>query len=356
MAKIIYAVAGEGFGHSSRSHLIGQRLIDSGHDVIFAGSNKSLFYLRDYFGDRVKEIFGLSFDYKDGRIHPIRTIKKNIFRLPTGDKINRKLFRGLYKKFEPDLIVSDFEPFSAWWALRHNVPFFSIDHEHVLTHCKLINPRQCGFSRITAYMVTRCYYVSATSYIIITFFKAPIKKRSAVIAPPVLRPKVLSLKAHRGDYIVLYTTTGRNEEQIKELLGRFGSQKFLIYGFDKSAEDGNCIFKKRSTEDFLTDVAGSRGVVATAGFSLISECMYLKKKMLLLPLEGQYEQFINAYYVQSLGLGLSRNELSEKSLCDFLDETEKPMPDDERILWPSNERFFEVLQERLNQLPKPIKI
>jgi len=38
MAKIIYAVAGEGFGHSSRSHLIGQRFIDAGHDVMFAGS------------------------------------------------------------------------------------------------------------------------------------------------------------------------------------------------------------------------------------------------------------------------------------------------------------------------------
>ena len=36
MAKIIYGVAGEGFGHSSRSHLIGQRLLDAGNDVIGA--------------------------------------------------------------------------------------------------------------------------------------------------------------------------------------------------------------------------------------------------------------------------------------------------------------------------------
>ncbi len=356
MARIIYAVAGEGFGHSSRSHLIGQRLIESGHDVIFAGSNKSLFYLREYFGDRVKEIFGLSFDYKNGRIHPIKTIKKNIFGLPTGDKINRKLFRGFFEKFEPDLIVSDFEPFSAWWALRNNVPFFSIDHQHMLTHCRIKRPKGSGFSWINAYTVTRCYYVSATSYIIINFFNAPVKRRSAVMAPPVVRPDVLSVKAHSGEYIVLYTTTGRNEEQLKKLLGRFGSQKFHIYGFNKYIEEGNCIFKKRSTEDFLADVAGSRGVVATAGFSLISECMYLKKKMLLLPLPGQYEQFINAHYVQLLGLGLSRKELNEKSLSEFLSETETPMPDDERILWPSNEGFYETLQNQLNKLPKPISI
>ncbi len=356
MARIIYAVAGEGFGHSSRSHLIGQRLIEAGHDVIFAGSNKSLFYLKEHFGDRVKEIFGLSFDYKNGRIHPLKTIKKNILGLPTGDKINRKLFRGFFEKFEPDLIVSDFEPFSAWWALRNNVPFFSIDHQHMLTHCRLEFPKGCDVSRITAYVITRCYYASATSYIIINFFKAPVKRRSAVIAPPVVRPDVLSLKAHSGEYVVLYTTTGTNEGQLKELLGGFGSQKFHIYGFNKYAEEGNCIFKKRSTEDFLADVAGSRGVAATAGFSLISECMYLKKKMLLLPLAGQYEQFINAHYVQLLGLGLSRNELDEKSLSEFLSETEKPMPDDERILWPDNEAFFDVLRQRLKQLAMPIKI
>ena len=46
MARIIYGVAGEGFGHSSRSHLIGQRFIDAGHDVMFVGSQKSLLYLK----------------------------------------------------------------------------------------------------------------------------------------------------------------------------------------------------------------------------------------------------------------------------------------------------------------------
>ncbi len=356
MAKIVYAVAGEGFGHSSRSHLIGQKLIDCGHDVVFAGSNKSLMYLREHFGDRVKEIFGFTFDYKNGKVHPFNTIKKNVLKLPIADKTNRKLFKGFFEKFKPDLIVSDFEPFSAWWALRNNVPFFSIDHQHMLTHCKIKRPKGCGFSMINAYMVTRCYYVSATSYIIINFFKAPVKRRSALVAPPIVRPEVLSLKADPGEYVVLYTTTGINKEQLQELLGKFGSQKFHIYGFDEYAEDGNCIFKERSTKGFLEDVAGSKGVVASAGFSLISECMYLKKKMLLLPLAGQYEQFINAHYVQTLGLGLSRNELNEQNISDFLAETQKPTPEDERILWPSNERFFKVLQQQLGKLDKPITL
>ena len=69
MARIIYGVAGEGFGHSSRSHLIGQKFLDAGHDCIFVGSQKSLVYLKQYFGECVKEIMG---NVKPGFAYPRR--------------------------------------------------------------------------------------------------------------------------------------------------------------------------------------------------------------------------------------------------------------------------------------------
>jgi len=139
-------------------------------------------------------------------------------------------------------------------------------------------------------------------------------------------------------------------------LEKFSGQKFYVYGFGKSAEYNNCVFKERSTEEFLADLAGARGVIASAGFSLISECMYLKKKMLLLPLAGQYEQIINAHYVQKLGLGISAEKLDRAVLSRFLGELDKPMPSDERIIWPDNDRFFRILQEVLNKLHNPISI
>ena len=84
--------------------------------------------------------------------------------------------------------------------------------------------------------------------------------------------------------------------------------------------------------------------------------MYLKKKMLLLPLSGQYEQMINAHYVQKLGLGTSAKALDKKALTQFLEELDKPLPDDKRILWPDNDKFFEILQNTFNKLHMPIVI
>lgn len=358
MANIIYGVAGEGFGHSSRSHLIGRRLIDAGHNVMFVGSQKSLVYLKQYFGPMVKEIFGLSFAYEDGRIDKSETLKRNLLNLPKGNKQNDELFRKYFEPFAPELVLSDFEPFSAWWAWRNRVPFISIDHEHMLTLCKLEHPpkRKNWFSRITAGVVTECHYIGAVAYMVINFFKAPLRVDSAVLVPPVIRPVVGELTASVGDNVLVYSTTGRGEEQLKEVLGKFGRQRFCIYGFNKDAEYGNCVFKKRSTEGFLGDLASARGVIASAGFSLLSECLHLKKKMLLLPVAGQYEQVINALYIEKLGLGVAADTLREKVLSRFLDELDKPMPDDERILWPDNDQFFQIFQQVLNKLHKPISI
>lgn len=356
MAKIIYGVAGEGFGHSSRSHLIGQRLIDAGHDVMFAGSKKSLTYLKQYFGSRVKEIFGLSFAYNDGHVDPIETLKSNLRKLPEANKQNAQLFKKHFEPFGADLVISDFEPFSAWWAWRHKIPFISIDHEHMLTLCKLEHRAKNWFSRMTASVVTESYYVGAVAYIIVNFFKTPLKIDAAVLAPPIVRPIVLAAKPTKGQHILVYSTTGQRAEQLIETFGKFERQKFYIYGFDRTDEVNNCIFKKRSTEGFLADLADCKGVIASAGFSLISECLHMRKPMYLLPLAGQYEQIINAHYIEKLGLGVSSGELEAETLSEFVNQLDQPMPEDENILWPANDKFFEILQDVLNKLKKPISL
>lgn len=65
---------------------------------------------------------------------------------------------------------------------------------------------------------------------------------------------------------------------------------------------------------------------------------------------------INAHYMEKLGLGVSAEKLGEGVLARFLDELDKPMPDDERILWPDNDKFSQILQDVLNRLHKPISI
>ncbi len=350
MARIVYGVAGEGFGHSSRSHLIGQHLMDAGHEVLFVASRKSLAYLKNHFGDKVKETFGLCLVYQNRRLSASRTLTTNARRLIQDHSINQALYRQVIEPFSPDLVISDFEPFSAWWALRHGVPFISVDHQHMLPLCQLDRGLDSWTSRLSADFVTRCHYLGAASYIILNFFRAPSQHSGAILAPPVVRPQVQKMKPSRQDHLVVYTTDPSCKPKLLNTLAGFPHHTFFIYGLNENECVGNCFLKKTSTNGFLRDLATSRGVIATAGFSLISECLFLRKKMLLLPIQGQYEQMVNAHYVQKLGLGLAPKRLDTCSLAGYLSLTETPMPKHPDILWPNNASFFETIERVINRV------
>jgi len=355
MARILYGVAGEGFGHCSRAHLIGQHLLQAGHEVMFVGFAKSPLYLRPIFGERVKEILGLSFAYRNGRIDKGKTLAWNLRRFPGIVRANRGFFRSQVDGFAPDVVLSDFEPFSAWWARRNGVPLVSVDNEHLLTHCRVEHAPGQLVSRLTAAWVTRAYAFRADAYVILSFFDAPVTRRSVLLAPPVVRSLVTELRPSEGDYLVVYVSTGQGRESWLEVLRGFPMWRFHVYGFDQDTGHGNCVLKARSTEGFLRDMAGSRGVIASAGFSLVSECMALRKRMLLIPVAGQYEQLLNARAVERLGLGTWDPHLSPAALSRFLDRLDRPLGEGPGILWPDNERFLSVLQTALAGLPVSVE-
>lgn len=80
MAKIVHGVTGEAFGHSSRSHLIGQHLLDARHGVLLVASSRSFSYLRTRIGSGASEIFGPRLVYQDRILPAARTATTNLFR------------------------------------------------------------------------------------------------------------------------------------------------------------------------------------------------------------------------------------------------------------------------------------
>lgn len=350
MAKILFGVAGEGFGHSSRSEIIGRRFMEAGHEVMFAASAKSLAYLKPLFPKQVQEVHGLHFIVKDGQVQAIPTLVDNLVKFPEGFLTNRRLFSHKVTQFGPDLVISDFEPFCAWWADRHRVPCVFIDNEHVLTMAKLEDVpgrRSC----IKAQAVTRGYHTRAKAYVIMNFFRAPLKTKKAVLANPVIRKQVMNLKVENQSHITVYSTDSRPETKQKyiSIFQRFPSIFFFVYGFGVDEENGNCRFKNTSTDGFLKDLSSGCGVIATAGLSLLSECLYLKKRMFMMPLKGQFEQQVNAVYAQRLGIAHCAEDLNEQDLKSYLADLNKNYPDDERLLWPDNEAYFHILDQTLQK-------
>jgi uncharacterized protein (TIGR00661 family) len=82
--------------------------------------------------------------------------------------------------------------------------------------------------------------------------------------------------------------------------------------------DGNLTFRPFSEKGFIDDLRTARAVVAGGGYTLMSEAVYLHKPMLSLPVQGQFEQVLNALYLEQLGYGMYAKALDGPVLSEFL--------------------------------------
>jgi uncharacterized protein (TIGR00661 family) len=152
--------------------------------------------------------------------------------------------------------------------------------------------------------------------LVTTFFFDRIKNRRTFLFPPLLRSQVLDLKPVKGDHVLVYLTSGF--EQFVEMLKQFPRERFVVYGQGDRGDQGNLVFKAPSTDGFLRDLATCKGVMATAGFTLITEALYLKKPYLALPMAGQFEQAINALFLEKLNCGVNLHQLDPAGIGYFL--------------------------------------
>ncbi|MCP4368856.1 MAG: hypothetical protein GY797_12195 [Deltaproteobacteria bacterium] len=96
------------------------------------------------------------------------------------------------------------------------------------------------------------------------------------------------------------------------------SENFIVYGYDEDRTEKNLIFKPFSRHEFLDNLSSSKAVFATAGFTLMTESFYLKKPYLALPMKGQFEQQLNALWLEELNLGKNGSQVDYHQIGSFL--------------------------------------
>jgi uncharacterized protein (TIGR00661 family) len=188
---------------------------------------------------------------------------------------------------------------------------------HVITQAELDVPRKYRTERIAADGVVRSFIQLPTRYLITSYYYPPLKNpKKARYFPPVLRDEILNFKPYKGEHVLVYQTSDSNLRLI-ELL-RDLKDEFIVYGFNRDEMDGNLQFKTFNEDDFFQDLAQARAVISNGGFTLISEALYLGKPVLSIPVKKQFEQILNAIYLDQLGYGEFHDELEREDLEIFL--------------------------------------
>ncbi|MFA4960346.1 MAG: MJ1255/VC2487 family glycosyltransferase [Candidatus Pacearchaeota archaeon] len=308
--NILYGVSGVGFGHASRALLIANYLRKKGHKIKILTYGDGYEKLKNDF-DCIK-IDGLEIVFEGGKIKKIKTLKQNI-KIISKNIMKRKNFSGLIKSFHPDLCISDMEAIVSILSKWYKIPLVSIDNQHAITNLKIKFPIRFFKDYVISKQVIKSIVKKADVFIISSFAKLPLKKKNTIIISPIVREEIIKLKPKYGNKILVYISRG-DENFLSELKNI--KEKFVVYGFNIKKKDGNLEFKTR--ENFEKDLGNCKFIIATSGFSLISEALYLKKPYLAIPIRGHFEQMFNALLLRKSGFGDFVEELSGKAVINFM--------------------------------------
>ena len=314
MSRIVYGVSGEGSGHSSRAQEMIGHLLSLGHEVKAVSYDRGYRNLKDKFD--VFETEGLTIASADNQVSVVKTFTKNMERLgPKWRKLG-ELRRKLFNEFKPDCVVTDFEPMTAYLATYFDLPLVTLDNQHRMRYMEYPMPRGLRKEALMTESVIRAMVPRPDFALVTSYYFGNVKNERTEIFPPILRRAVLEARPSEGGHVLVYFTSVF--ESCLEVLKGFTRERFLVYGGDAQPESGPLRFRPFSADGFLADLASCKAVIATAGFTLMTESFHLGKPMLALPRKGQFEQELNGSLMAAVGYGKNCRKIDEESVGHFL--------------------------------------
>jgi uncharacterized protein (TIGR00661 family) len=329
--NILYGVNGEGMGHAIRSAVIIWHLKMLGHKVVATSSGKAAHLLSREC--EVIRIPSLLLAYDDAGINYQKTAWLNIRRFASLHVQAIKALDIGTALFRPDVVITDFEHFTYFYGRRRGIPVVSIDNQHAISRCKLakeaVSSDPVAFR--VAKLVTELIMPRCAHYIVTTFFNAPLldkyKYGNTTTVPAVLRPSFIGVgdtTSHSGPIVVYQRQFGSvphagNEEQLCWILNSAPGQRFIVYGRGiRRSCSSNIVFKDFNSSEIVRDLILAKAVICNGGMTLISEALHLGKPVLSIPIQGQFEQMLNAAYVEILKCGRQAPSLNVRVLNEFI--------------------------------------
>ncbi|SHE88456.1 conserved hypothetical protein [Microbulbifer donghaiensis] len=310
--KILYGVQGTGNGHISRARAMAKALQQHPQlqvQWLFSGRSPEKLFSMEPFGDYWWRE-GLTFVHREGKINAAATTKQlNL----------RRLLRDIRELpvNDFDLVISDFEPVTAWAARRRGKRSLGLGHQYAFNF-PIPAPR---FNWMARGIMRAFAPVQSSLGMHWYHFGHPI-------LPPIAQPQV-EVNADNGDHILVYLPFEHHQPLLRELAKL--PQQFIVYGapVDLPAAD-NIQLMAPSIEGFQQDLAAARAVICNSGFELIAETLTMGKPILTRPLTGQFEQEANAQALRELRLARVVDKVDASSIAAWLHE----QPAGVRIQWP----------------------
>lgn len=301
--KILYAVQGTGNGHLSRAMDVIPCLRNRAEvDVLVSGIQADLTLPFE-----VKyRLHGLSFIFgKSGGVDVWETFMRSRI---------RKLIREINELpvSEYDLVISDFEPVSAWACNVRDRECVGLSHQIAVLDPLAPKPAEHD---VLGRFILKNYAPPTVKY---GFHFQPYNQR---IFTPVIRQQIRALKPTDEGHYTVYLPAF-SDERLLDYLGRFKEVRWQIFSKHnkKAFQKDHISIEPIAGEKFVESMATAKGVLCGAGFEAPAEALFLGKKLMVVPMKNQYEQHLNAAALQEMGVSVLKNlkPKHDRQLLDWL--------------------------------------
>ncbi|DAC55398.1 MAG TPA: hypothetical protein HA359_00660 [Candidatus Poseidoniaceae archaeon] len=296
--NIAYALAGEGRGHTTRAIGLADRLIEAGHKIQFFTCGdavdllekrygaESVTYLetpRFVLGKRGISYFGTAYataKFIKGHRNRVKDCIKQL------------------QHYQPDALISDFEPTFARAAKKLDKPIISFNSQRFSLDTKLAD-RLSISQRARLFpvrLLCKIFTPRPALSVISKGFNLEPKKDDVHLVGPMLRPQFFpGAWQPQGTHAVAYMR--------KSVLCHFDAivdharkrgLKVKLYGHKPEEIPEDVISCPISNQGFIDDLLSCDLIYQTAGSQLLGEVGVLGLPSLCIPEPGQVEQEINA--------------------------------------------------------------
>jgi len=308
--KILYAVQATGNGHISRAmELLPYLRVYGQVDVFLSGANSQL---KADLPVRYRSK-GLTLFYNDGggldypkiirNLNPMR-VWKEVKELPV-------------EKY--DVVVNDFECITSLACALKKIP--SVNFGHQASFQSALTPRPVKKDIVGESILK--HFARASSYLGLHF-----ERYDDFIFTPVIKKEILQARPATKNHITVYLSSYSDEVLLK-CFHRLPLFRFQVFSrqVKQPVINGNTTFIPVNNRLFTESMIDSSAVITGAGFETPAEALQLQKKLMVIPIRGQYEQLCNAAALERLGVKLLQ-KIDESFAASFYEwiESDTQMP------------------------------
>jgi len=294
--KILYAIQGTGNGHLSRAEDVIPILQQYGElDLFVSGAQADikLSYPVKYKSKGLSFFFG-----KSGGIDFLKTFRKN-----SSKDVLKEIKKFPVENY--DLVINDFEPISAWACHKKEIPCVALSHQSAMLSDK--TPRPKKFDPVGDWLLKN--YAPANAHVGFHF-----DRFDSWIYTPVIRSEIRNLEVKQQEHYTVYLPS-YHDRKLVPLLASIPNIRWHIFSkhAKKSYHMGKLSVYPVNKEEFAASMTSAKGILCGAGFETPAEALYLKKKLLVVPMKSQYEQHCNAAALKRLDVPVIK-KMKKKNL------------------------------------------